>query len=300
MSRDCKGRWRTAIFAHRGFTGALSDAAPSDAARSGAARSDAARPVENTIEAFVAAHRAGADGVELDVRLTSDAEPAVHHDPELPGLGSLTNMLAADLPAHVPLLAGVFDALETLGARAGAGAGGDGGRDTGSDTGRGGGMAVNVEIKHEDGTDPDRRLAAAVADVLNGRRGRARGAGGGVGRILVSSFDPESLREVRRLAPGVPTGLLVDWHTDARAGLEAAVALGAATLHPFVTQVDPGLVDAARQAGLGLHVWTVNADADLEAMAALGVDAVITDRVTAAVAILRSCGRDLACRNGEV
>jgi glycerophosphoryl diester phosphodiesterase len=43
-------------------------------------------------------------------------------------------------------------------------------------------------------------------------------------------------------------------------------------------------VAAAGAAGLALHVWTVNAEADLAAMAALGVDAVITDRVTAALA----------------
>ena len=43
----------------------------------------------------------------------------------------------------------------------------------------------------------------------------------------------------------------------------------------------------ARQAGLALNVWTVNAPADLQAMVDLGVDAVITDRPAEAMAVVR-------------
>jgi glycerophosphoryl diester phosphodiesterase len=35
---------------------------------------------ENTLEAFARARRLGADGIELDVRLTVDGALAVHHD----------------------------------------------------------------------------------------------------------------------------------------------------------------------------------------------------------------------------
>src|SRR5580704_17015462 len=52
----------TAVFAHRGCTeGGIH---------------------ENTVEAFAEARRLGADGVELDVRLTKDGALAVHHDAE--------------------------------------------------------------------------------------------------------------------------------------------------------------------------------------------------------------------------
>jgi glycerophosphoryl diester phosphodiesterase len=227
----------TAIFAHRGFTG-------DPPGRSGW--------LENTVEAFVAARLAGADGVELDVRLTADAELAVHHDRVVPGLGAVTNASAAELPAHVPLLA------EALAACAG--------------------IRVNVEVKHEPDADPQRRVAAAVVSVL-----RAAGADG----VLVSSFDPASLEVVRRLLPEVPAGLLVDWRSDGATALAASRTLGCATLHPFVTQVDAGLVAAARAQGIGIHAWTVNADADLATMAALGIDAVITDRLMAAIAAVR-------------
>ena len=57
----------TAVFAHRGCTEGFT---------------------ENTLEAFAEARRLGADGVELDVRLTADGALAVHHDAEIPGLGA--------------------------------------------------------------------------------------------------------------------------------------------------------------------------------------------------------------------
>ena len=43
---------------------------------------------ENTLEAFAGALRAGADGVELDVRRCADGELVVHHDAEVPGVGA--------------------------------------------------------------------------------------------------------------------------------------------------------------------------------------------------------------------
>ena len=42
---------------------------------------------ENSLDAFSAALRLGADGVELDVRRSVDGELVVHHDAEVPGIG---------------------------------------------------------------------------------------------------------------------------------------------------------------------------------------------------------------------
>ena len=85
-----KGSSMTAVFAHRGCTDGF---------------------VENTLEAFAEAKRLGADGVELDVRLTADGALAVHHDPEIDGLGPISELTVPELPPSVPLLA---DALRGL------------------------------------------------------------------------------------------------------------------------------------------------------------------------------------------
>src|ERR1700677_388082 len=74
----------TAIFAHRGRTDGF---------------------VENTLEAFAEAKRLGADGVELDVRLTAVRALAVHHDPLIDGLGPVAGLTVPELPVHAPLLA---------------------------------------------------------------------------------------------------------------------------------------------------------------------------------------------------
>lgn len=206
-------------------------------------------PKENTIAAFVAAAQAGADGVELDVWQTAGGELVVHHDRHVPTVGDVTNVSVDRLPGHVPTLAAALDAC-----RAEA-------------------LAVNVEVKCQGGCEP---TAAALAATLDGRPGR----------FLVSSFHPECLAALRRADARIPLGLLVDWRDDPAAAAVVAVDLGCASLHPFVTQVDGALLALARAAGLDLHVWTVNADADLEAMGRARVAAVITDRVAAARAAL--------------
>ena len=63
----------TTVWAHRGCTEA-SESAPAGC-------------TENTLDAFAEARRRGADGVELDVRLTADGALAIHHDAEIPGVG---------------------------------------------------------------------------------------------------------------------------------------------------------------------------------------------------------------------
>lgn len=56
---------------------------------------------ENTLEAFALAAKMGADGVELDVRLSRDGELMVIHDEEIVrvsnGLGLVRNMTCAEL-----------------------------------------------------------------------------------------------------------------------------------------------------------------------------------------------------------
>ena len=57
-------------------------------------------------------------------------------------------------------------------------------------------------------------------------------------------------------------------------------------LHPYFTDLDPGLVYRVQAAGKRVHVWTVNSEVDLKKMIGLGVDAIITDDPVLALHLL--------------
>ena len=65
---------------------------------------------ENTVAAFRAARALGADGIELDVRLTADGALVVHHDAELPGRGPIAELASSELPDWLPSLVEALDA----------------------------------------------------------------------------------------------------------------------------------------------------------------------------------------------
>ena len=223
----------TAVIAHRGCTRGF---------------------VENTLDAFAEAHRLGADGVELDVRLTVDGGLAVHHDAEIPGLGVIGALGVADLPAHVPLLADVLAVCD--------------------------GMVVNVEIKNapqDPGWDPGEAVAALTAAAIE--------EAGWTDRVIVSSFQVPTLLAVQAADPRLALGALWGFAVDPGRALAEAVEAGFAAVHPFVSCVDAELVGRAHASGLAINVWTVNAPEDLRAMAEWAVDAVITDRLDDALVI---------------
>jgi glycerophosphoryl diester phosphodiesterase len=232
---DHHGDAVTAVFAHRGCTEGF---------------------VENTLDAFVEARRLGADGVELDVRLTADGALAIHHNAEIPELGAIAQLEVADLPAHVPLLADVLAVCE--------------------------GMVVNVEIKNapqDPGWDAGEAVAALTAAAIE--------EAGWTSRVIVSSFEMATLRAVQAADGRLALGALWGFGADPEPALAAAAAGGFAAVHPFVTSVSPALVERVHAMGLAINVWTVNALEDLRAMVAAGADAVITDRLPEALAAAR-------------
>jgi glycerophosphoryl diester phosphodiesterase len=218
-------------------------------------RGASADETENTLAAFRRARSDGADAVELDVMRCGSGEVVVFHDDDLERLfkrpGEIRKLELATLQAlGVPLLSQVLDEL--------------------------GPMAVNVELK----SPPDwrRRLAddglcAEVARLIVNVQEK----------VLVSSFDPLLLRRFQALAPEVATGLLFA-HDQSRPLRDAWAApiLRPTALHPESLLVDQVAVEGWRARGYAVHVWTVDDPAELRWLAALGVDAVITNRPAAA------------------
>jgi glycerophosphoryl diester phosphodiesterase len=208
---------------------------------------------ENTVDAFVAAARLGADGVELDVHRTGDGALVVHHDADAHGVGVLAEHALGEVRTARPDIPTLEEALEACA-----------------------GMLVNIEVKNLPGDadyDPDDRAAAAVVELLAGRDKRDD--------VLVSSFNLESADRVRALDASIPTGFLTLVGMDPADGVEVAHAHGHGAIHPDVRSLSGDVLAAtvskAHYLGMKVNVWTVNGENEMRRLAAAGVDGLITD-----------------------
>jgi len=222
---------------------------------------------ENTLPAFELALEQGADGVELDVKLSADGQPVVIHDAAVDrttdGHGRVSELTLADLRSldagakfeagfrgtRIPTLAEVFEA---IGARA----------------------VINVELTNY--STPFDGLVDKVCELVK--------AHGLQERILFSSFLGGNLVRARRLMQGsVPCGLL------ALPGWKGAWARSFGfmfgeyeALHPHYSDVTAQQVSRVHRLRRRIHVWTVNLDEDLARLNDWGVDGFITDDPLAA------------------
>ncbi|MEZ5238430.1 MAG: glycerophosphodiester phosphodiesterase [Microthrixaceae bacterium] len=151
-------------------------------------------------------------------------------------------------------------------------------------------IGVNIEIKNipgDMGGDHVPRSLEVVDSVLEVLEHRS--ARGIHQRILISSFDPETIDRVRALG-GPPTAQLVldvnAW-TDV---IESTAERGHSYVHPWDPFVDEAFMDAARAAGVGVNAWTVDDPVRIVELARLGVDGIVTNVPAAARRVLESSG----------
>lgn len=224
-------------------------------------RGASAHAPENTLEAFELARTAGADGIELDVRLDRDGNVVVFHDRDLQRLcgrpGCIEELSAAERKqlrvrgAAVPTLEEVFHML--------------------------GDLELNVEIK---ANKPGRNaaLVEATANVIR-RSGR-------VEQVLVSSFDPFSLLQFYCHLPDVALAFLFgrDQALPIRNGWLGR-AMGATVLHPEHTLCTAESVKAWHTSGRPVNTWTVDDPSELQRLDEIGVDGVFTNDPARALAV---------------
>jgi len=247
-------------------------------------RGGAALWPENSLTAFREALALGSRILELDVHLTADGEVAVIHDPTLErttdGRGPVARCTAADLRrARLRAPGGALtddcvptlDEVLALAAPAGV---------TLLVEVKTPGPAVRYERRGERVVAaPGPRYEALEATVL------AKLAAAGVAeRSFLLAFNPAVLAEIRALAPGQPTALLVDHHHVEESGAHStetvqwALEARANFLGLHYTLCDAAVVEAARRAGIAVGVFTVNEEAAMRRLAAVGVDVIISDR----------------------
>ncbi|MGR2751777.1 glycerophosphodiester phosphodiesterase [Agromyces arachidis] len=223
---------------------------------------------ENTMPAFEHAVRIGAGYLETDVHVSADGVAVLTHDPTLERVAAGRSERVADLP--MALLRDV-----DLGGRTGFAT-------LGELLHAFPGVRLNIDVK----TD-----AAVVATVEAVRRA------GATDRVLLTAFSDARRKRLAAMVPGVATSAGRASVLRARAAsvtrspqvLRRAAAGAHALQIPErvgrVRLLSPALLETAHLAGIEIHVWTVNEEAEMRRLLALGVDGIVTDRADLALRV---------------
>jgi glycerophosphoryl diester phosphodiesterase len=216
---------------------------------------------ENTVSSFQKAVDLGLDGVELDARLCKSGELVVFHDDKvdkLPGAsGYVADLSYGDLKRldagirygeefrgeRIPLLEEVLEALREK-------------------------MIVNIELKSRSIRDDglERKVAALVREM------RIQSS------VILSSFNPFSIRRVTMIDPELKIGLL--FSDDQPIHLRkawGAYFFGIHGVHPRYPLVTGRLIEKARKKNWFVSAWTVDDTALAGRLFSAGVAIVITN-----------------------
>ena len=224
-------------------------------------RGASAHAPENTLSAFRLALEHGADGIELDAKLTADGHVVVIHDQTVDRTtgahGVVREMTLKQLKAldagsffdstfareRIPTLEEVFSAVGVL-------------------------TLINVEITNY--TSPTDALPDKIADLVIKYNLRER--------ILFSSFHPLNLIRIRRRLPDVPVAILT---LPGGAGRLLRGWLGRQFapkfIHPYFSDVTGPGVERDHQHDRRVNVWTVNDPEEMRRLFKIGIDGIITD-----------------------
>lgn len=227
---------------------------------------------ENTLPSFEKAIELGADGIELDVHLSRDGEVMVAHDDTIDrcsnGTGKVRKMTFEQLRSYdysykfsafrgvtMPTLREVYELIAPTR------------------------LTVNVELKPSAFSDIGlERKCVALAEEF-----------GMTDRVIYSSFHLVRLKMLRLLDPNLPTALLYEsWKSLVVRHLDHRFRTA---LHPeFEDMFRKHAVERIHRDGQQVNVWTVDEPEDVRRLAALGVDAIITNRPDLVRSVLRELG----------
>lgn len=214
---------------------------------------------ENTLESFEKAIDVGADVIEFDVRLTGDGELIAFHDSQIHGVG-LVNLTRHQIATATGTRPALFTEILDLCANK---------------------IKLDIELKEHGYVD---RVAKILNDATD------------LGQVIVTSFIPPALKQIKKLLPGVKTGLLVGvgspkHHVRTRVQelypVSTAREIGADYIAPHWQLARLGVLRRAAAAGMPCLVWTVNSDNLIRRFASdPRVKAIITDRAERALNIV--------------
>ncbi len=241
----------------------------------------------STLGAIEQAAAAGATAIELDVHATADGQLVVCHDATVDATTNGHGAIAAMTLAQLRELDSAY--WFTPGATATPG------REASAYPWRGRapvdrrygvatleevvaavpGVLLNLDIKQ---TAPDVRPYESLLAREIERLECAH-------RVIVASFLDRAIESFRREAPSVATSAATEeTATFFFSSLEGhpvvppAVAFQVPETYGDVTVVDERFVEAAHNAGVAVHVWTINDQSGMDRLLDLGVDGLVSDR----------------------
>lgn len=229
---------------------------------------------ENTLEAFERAIEMGALGTELDIHMSADGTLVVAHDEDVrrvsDGKGRISELnltqlkklrfnkgYEAEFPgARIPTLQEVYELIKPTA------------------------LQINVELKTTSNAYP-----GIEKKLLTLERGM-----GMKGRVLYSSFNHYTLRNIREIDPKAAIGVL--YSNELVEPWNYAKYLGAKVLCPefHIPLQYPEYVGNAHAKGLSIYTWAPNAGSDIRSLLGLGVDVIITDKPNLGLEELRKAG----------
>lgn len=220
---------------------------------------------ENTMVSFQGAVSLGYQWLETDLRLTSDGVIVCHHDSTVDrttdGSGMVRDMSFRQVSeldagcrffsrsgvgserARIPALREVLESFPQTN--------------------------LIVDLKEDEVVEP---LARIIREMEIARR------------LIVGSFSSRRLRRFRSLSPGVATSagmaevsrMLAQGFRNA--GRMSCDLVQIPRRYLGIRIVSVGTVRRCHEAGLSVHVWTVNERVGMERLIEIGVDGIITDR----------------------
>ncbi len=212
--------------------------------------------LENSMAAFRRAYDEGFRYLETDVHATADGKLVAFHDPSLDRVTDRTGQIAA-LPwaevrrariggvEPIPLMSDLLEQFPDA--------------------------RFNIDAKAD-------RAVGPLADLVRGTGSR--------GRVCLGSFSDRRLASLRAaLGPHVATSMgprevfrLIRAARLSRPLTTTAVAAQVPVAFSRIKIVTPAFIEAARRAGVEVHVWTIDDPHEMGRLLDMGVDGVMSDQ----------------------
>jgi glycerophosphoryl diester phosphodiesterase len=238
---------------------------------------------ENTLATFDAGLACGADGLELDVQLSSDGVLVVCHDTTLNRTTAESGKVVDRTAAQLALIQAGREFRRTA-ANGGTAAGGDAR------------LTAIPALQAVFARYPDTRIIVEMkvdTDEMGEALAREVRAAGATHRVCAAGAGLRSLRAARRALPAMASSASspevrlalyrswVRWPVSrvAYGGYQVPECAG------ITRVVSPRFIQDSQRAGLPVQVWTVDHEDDMRRLLTWGVDALITNRPDVAVRV---------------